>query len=62
MATISQAQEFLNQSIENQKVSVQNQGNMINIVLYFQKEAQAEQIISTTDYNSQAVNYNSQPI
>ena len=49
MATISQAQEFLNQSIENQKVSVQNQGNMINIVLYFQKEAQAEQIISTTD-------------
>ena len=62
MATISQAQEFLNQSIENQKVSVQNQGNMINIVLYFQKEAQAEQIISTTDYNSQAVNYNTQPI
>ena len=62
MSTISQAQEFLNQSIENQKVSVQNQGNMINIVLYFQKEAQAEQIISTTDYNSQAVNYNTQPI
>ena len=31
MTTISQAQEFLNQSIENQKVSVEHQGNLINI-------------------------------
>ena len=61
MTTIYEAQEFLNQSIENQKVSVESQGNLINIVLYFQKEGQAEQIVST-EYNSQAYNYNTQPI
>ena len=43
MTTIYQAQEFLSQSIENQKVSVQNQGNIINIVLYFQQNTQTEQ-------------------
>ena len=62
MTTISEAQEFLNQSIENQKVSVEHQGNLINITLFFQRETERENIIST-DYNSQAINYNeTQPI
>ena len=61
MTTIYQAQEFLNKSIENQKVSVLHQGNIINITLYIQKEGQAEHIV-TTNYESQAVNYNTLPI
>ena len=62
MTTISEAQEFLNQSIENQKVSVEHQGNLINITLFFQRETETENIVST-DYNSQAINYNeTQPI
>ena len=61
MTTIYQAQEFLSQSIENQKVSVQNQGNIINIVLYFQQNTQTEKIIST-DYKTQEINYNTQPV
>ena len=61
MTTIYQAQEFLNKSIENQKVSVLHQGNIINITLYIQKEGQAENIV-TTNYESQAINYNTLPI
>ena len=61
MTTIYQAQEFLSQSIENQKVSVQNQGNIINIVLYFQQNTQTEKIIST-DYKTQEIKYNTQPV
>ena len=61
MSTIYQAQEFLSQSIENQKVSVQSKGNIINIVLYFQENTQTEQIIST-DYKTQEINYNTQPV
>ena len=61
MTTIYQAQEFLNKSIENQKVSVLHQGNIISITLYIQKEGQAEHIV-TTNYESQAVNYNTLPI
>ena len=62
MTTISQALEFLNQSIENQKVSVEHQGNLINITLFFQRETETENIV-TTDYSSQAINYNNaQPI
>ena len=61
MSTINQAQEFLSQSIENQKVSVQSKGNIINIILYFQENTQTEQIIST-DYKTQEINYNTQPV
>ena len=61
MTTIYQAQDFLNKSIENQKVNVLHQGNIINITLYIQKEGQAENIV-TTNYNSQEVNYNTLPI
>ena len=65
MTTINQAQEFLNQSLENQKVSVKLDGILMSITLYFQREVQTENIISTeTNYNTQAqtVNYESQPI
>ncbi len=61
MKTISQAQDFLNQSIENQKVSVESKGNLINITLYFQSEAKVEQTV-TKDFSSQAINYNTQPV
>ena len=61
MTTVYEAQNFLNQSIENQKVSVENQGNFINIIIYFQRETETQDIIST-DYNTQAINYDTQPI
>ena len=61
MKTINQAQDFLNQSIENQKVSVESKGNLINITLFFQSEAKVEQTV-TKDFSSEAINYNTQPI
>ena len=61
MTTIFEAQTFLNQTIEKQKVSVQNKGTLINIIIYFQRETEVENVI-TTDYNTQAVNYNTQQI
>ena len=65
MTSIDQAQEFFNQSLENQKVSVKLNGILMSITLYFQREVQTENIISTEiDYNTQtqAVNYDTQPI
>ncbi|MBP5694402.1 MAG: TLD domain-containing protein, partial [Bacilli bacterium] len=63
MTTIYEAQDFLNQSLEKQKVNVKLDGILMNITLYFQREVQAENIISTTnDYNSQEINYQSQPV
>ena len=35
MTSISQALEFLNQSIEGQKVRVESQGTLINLILYY---------------------------
>ena len=61
MSTIYEAQEFLNQSIENQKVRVESQGSIINVILYFQRETESEDII-TTNYNTQEINYNTQPV
>ena len=61
MSTIYEAQEFLNQSIEGQKVRVESQGTLINIILYFERETESEDII-TTNYNTQDINYNTQPI
>ena len=61
MTSISQALEFLNQSIESQKVSVEYQGNLININLFFQREAETQNIVST-NYKSEDINYNTQPI
>ena len=61
MSTIYEAQEFLNQSIENQKVRVESQGTIINVILYFERETESEDII-TTNYNTQEINYNTQPV
>jgi len=61
MSTIYEAQEFLNQSIEGQKVRVESQGTLINIILYFERETESEDII-TTNYNTQDINYNTQPV
>ena len=61
MSTIYEAQVFLNQSIENQKVSVENQGSLINVILYFERETESEQIIET-NYNTQEIKYDTQPI
>ena len=60
MTTIMEAQNFLNQSIENQKVSVESTGALINIILYFQRETESQDVV-TTEYNTQAINYNTQP-
>ena len=65
MTTLYEAQEFLNQSLENQKVNVKLDGILMSITLYFQREVQTENIITTaTDYNTQAqtVNYETQPL
>ena len=61
MSPIYEAPEFLNQSIEGQKVRVESQGTLINIILYFERETESEDII-TTNYNTQDINYNTQPI
>ena len=62
MTTIKEAQEFLNQSIEKQKVNVEYKGNLLNVTLYFLGvSSQTGQIINT-EYNTQAINYETQPI
>ena len=61
MTTLYEAQTFLNQSIENQKVSVENQSAIINIILYFQRETESENI-ETNNYNTQQINYNTEPL
>ena len=42
IATILQAQELLNQTVENQKVSIEHHGNIINITLYLSRESESE--------------------
>ena len=62
ITTIKEAQEFLNQSIEKQKVNVEYKGNLLNVTLYFLGvSSQTGQIINT-EYNTQAINYETQPI
>ena len=62
MTTIKEAQEFLNQSIEKQKVNVEYKGNLLNVTLYFLGvSSQTGQIINT-EYNTQEINYETQPI
>ena len=46
ISLITQAQELLNQTIENQKVSVEPQGNILNIVLYLTSETESEDSFS----------------
>ena len=38
--TLIQAQELINQTVENQKISVEPQGEILNIILYLTKEAE----------------------
>ena len=38
--TLIQAQEIINQTVENQKVSVEPQGEVLNLILYLTKEAE----------------------
>ena len=42
ISTIYQAQEILNQTIETQKVTIEHQGNIINITLYITSESESE--------------------
>ena len=41
--TSNEAQELINQTIENQKVSVEQEGNLLNIILYLSKENESEE-------------------
>ena len=43
VSTIIEAQEIINQTIENQKVSVEPQGNLLNIVLFLSKETETDE-------------------
>ena len=43
VSTIVQAQEILNHTIETQKVSIENQGDIINITLYLARETESEE-------------------
>ena len=61
MTTIYEAQEFLNSTIENQKVSIQYEQTLMNIILYFTRETESKQIIQN-DYNAKTLNYNTQVI
>ena len=44
ITTIYEAQEILNQTIETQKVTVEHKGNIINIILFLQRESESEDI------------------
>ena len=46
ISLITQAQELLNQTIENHKVSIEPQGNLLNIVLYLTSETESEDSFS----------------
>ena len=43
VSTVIQAQEILNHTIETQKVSIENQGDVINITLYLARETESEE-------------------
>ena len=43
VSTIVQAQEILNHTIETQKVTIENQGDIINITLYLARETESEE-------------------
>ena len=52
--TIYQAQELLDQTIENQKVSIEHHGDIINIILYLTRETESEDsIIVSKNINTQ---------
>ena len=65
ISTIYQAQEILNQTVEIQKVTIENKGNIINIILYLTRETESENSVvmeaSGMDNQAQSAAY-SQPL
>jgi hypothetical protein len=65
ISTILQAQEILNQTIETQKVTVEHKGNIINIILYLERETESENLVEVkmegNNAQQQAATY-SQPV
>ena len=59
ISTILQAQELLDQTVENQKVSIENNGNIINLTLYLSRESESEDsVIVKRKINDQDKLYN----
>ena len=58
ISTIYQAQEFLNQAIEIQKVTVEHKENLINIILYLTRETESEDSLALKMKENQPVEYN----
>ena len=58
ITTVLEAQNLLNETIENQKVSVEPQGNILNIILYLSKEIESEDYSIKIGLNSLGVIYN----
>ena len=59
ISNVIEAQETINQIIENQKVSIEPQGSVINIVLFFSNESETnDSYIMKMGLNSQGVMYN----
>ena len=55
--TTIEAQELINQTIDNKKVSVEQEGNLLNLVLYLSKEDESEENTITISLNSETVIY-----
>ena len=53
-----EAQEFINQTIDNHKVSVEQEGNLLTLVLYLSNEKESVENTITISLNSQTVIYN----
>ena len=65
ISTILQAQEILNQTIETQKVTVEHKGNIINIILYLERETESENLVEVKvegNNAQQEAAYYSQPV
>ena len=56
--TTIEAQEFINQIIDHHKVSVEQEGNLLTIVLYLSEENESIENTITISLNSQVVVYN----
>ena len=61
ISNIREAQELINQTIENQKVSVESLGNALNIILYIYKENSIEEPFSLTIGLNSQEDFNSLP-
>ena len=65
ISSILQAQEILNQTLETQKTTVEHKGNIINIILYLERETESENSVEVkmegNNAQQQAITY-SQPV